>query len=309
MDTKSITAVIIGLMVSGVILVAFVPIFTEVTATEDTFTNVGYYDMDALSSDDSYKLFWNHEQPYQVTLNDVDVIEFNGLSDYQAVTLIGSENFTFRFFNVSDNPRVQLYGGTGYGFGGASVSAGTDMTAIVNEGNITFTNTAETPLEVTNTLPDSTFAIVKNGNWVMKQSTTPAKVLDESSIIVLCGLTEGNNLQAGVYAEGTVNDGLDYTLFRPANQSETAVFSNEQITATEISGYVGLVSLEKVDFTVTLEGGDLNPTYSYFIVPKNVTAEKSVHGDDVFNTVINIIPLIAGVGLLMAGVYYFISRK
>lgn len=307
MDTGKFVGLLVFFLVGALVLVAFVPIIQETTSATDTFTNNGYYDMTALDENSEYTLFWDHTKPYQVTVND-DVIEFSGLNLYTAYTIVGSDEFSLRFYNVSDNPRIQLYGGTGWGFASAGYTQGTDFTVTITDGNMTMSNTAETPFEVSNPIPDKCFGIVKDGSLVMKKMNTPAYVMGDTSIIVLCGYTEGTNASVGVYAEGTVNDGLDYTLFRPSTDSETAIFSDEVITASEVNGYVDLKSLSKVEFEVTVTAGTLEPTYSYFIVPKEVTAEKEYHPDSTLATVIDLLPFIAGVGLLMGAVAYFLRR-
>lgn len=302
-----IVTVTIGIIFAGSLLA---PVIDDVSATEKTFTNDGYYHVMDLDSDSEYKLFWDHTNPYQITLNDTDVIEFIGLTDYQAVTLLACDKFCIRFFNVSDNPRIQLYGGTGWGFGGASVTAGTDFTVIITGGNVSITNTAtENPLETTNAVPDKLYGVSTTGPYVMKKANSPAYVLEDTSVIVLCGLTEGGGLSAGVYAEGTIDGGLDYTLFRPAAESETAIFSNEVITSTAVDGYIGLSSLTKVEFDVTLTGGTLEPTYTYFIVPAQVTAELSQHLDDGEIAILAAIPLMAIAALVLLVVRYFVAGR
>ena len=296
-----IVSLVIGIiMVTAVIL----PLSSEY-AEAKTFTNEGYFYMSQLDDESEYKLFWDHTKPYEVTINDTDVIQLSGITGYQAVTLVGSDKFTFRFFNATDNPRVQLYGGAGFGFIGASVSSEIDMEVVVSNGSITFTSTAESANTTTADLPSPTYAITTAGDYVMKKANSPAYVLEDTSIIVLCGFTESGSASAGVYASGTVEDGLEYVLFRPSSDSETAVFSNETITYTDVSGYVNLVSLEKVDFSVTVTAGTLNPTYTYFIVPAEVSADPD--NPAAYKSLVMVIPLMAFVVLVVAAaamIYY-----
>ena len=308
MDMK-IVGITVAILVSITVLAGvLMPVLDDATATTDTFTNDGYYRMSQLDSESTYKLYWDHTTPYQVTVNDTDVFSLAGLQSYQAVTLIGSDKFTLRFFNVSDNPRVQLYGGTGYGFGGASVSSGTDMTAIVSAGSINITTTADTPLDITATLPDKTYAITKDGDFTMKKTDSDAYVLKDSSIMVICGLTESGGAQAAVFGEGTVEDGMDYVLFRPAADSETAVFTNESITYSDVDDHVGLVKVSSINFTVSVTAGTLSPTYTYFIVPYEVTAERAVHFTDNQNALLAVIPMLVIVALLI-GVVALVIRS
>lgn len=309
MDNKIVMisiAAVIGIIVLGSVLM---PIMNDATATTDTFTNDGYYRMAALDSESTYKLYWDHTKPYEVTVNDTDVFSLAGLQNYQAVTLIGSDKFTLRFFSVSDNPRVQLYGGTGYGFGGASVTSGTDMTVIVSAGSITITtNAAESPLNITNVLPDKAYAIIKDGDYTMKKAGSDAYVLKDSSIMVICGLTESSGVSAAVYGEGTVEDGMDYVLFRPAADSDTAVFSNESISYTDVEDHVGLAKVSSINFSVTVTAGTVSPIYTYFIVPYEVTAERAVHFTDGQNAIFAAIPVLIILAVLL-GVVALVIRS
>ena len=132
----------------------------------------------------------------------------------------------------------------------------------------------------------------------MKKSTVDAYVLDDSSVIVLCGFSEGGGVSAGVYADGTLEDGLDFVLFRPSADSETAVFSNESITSEKVNGYVGLSLLKKVNFSVTVTAGTISPEYTYFIVPYEVTT--ATDNPDVYKNLVSILPLFALILLVAA---------
>lgn len=312
MDNKILTlciTLVVCVILAGSLMV---PLLNDVTKTTETFANEGYYNVAELGAESDYKLYWDHTAPYQITVNDTDIISFSemGLNDYQAVTVLGSNEFCLRFYNVTDNPRMQLYGGTGWGFGGASVSAGTDMTVEIVSGDLSITTTAETPLDVTKPVPTKLYGIAsEDTGLVMKKANVPAYVLDDTSVIVLCGFTEGGGLTAGVYAEGTVNDGLEYTLYRPAADAETAEFSNEVITATDVNGYIGLKSLEKIEFDVAVTGGTIEPTYTYFIVPAEVTAELSEHLTSGEIALINVLPVLVIVALLLAAVGAVVIRR
>ena len=299
MDANKMIGMVVGVMVGVLVLsAALFPVIDSATTTERTFTNEGYYHMTSLDANEEYSLYWDHTDPYKVTINDTDVVAFDGIPNYAAVTLLGSDAFCLRFLNAPDNPRIQMYGGTGWGYGGSS---GYDFEVTLSDGTLSLNNTAETsPFTASGDAPDKLYGIFTDaGEYVLKKANNPAYMLGDSSLIVLCGVTDSNIATPAIYADGTINDGLDYTLFRPSGQAETAVFSNESITANDVTGYIGLKSLEKIEFDITLTEGTVEPTYTYFIVPAKVTAELAVHASQDEIEILETIPILITVGLIL----------
>lgn len=307
MDTKSMTAVLVGLMVSGLILVAFVPIFTEVTATEDTFTNDGYYRM-AETTEETTIVWDTGNNPNVLVVNDVEIsLTAMNLRLNYSYTIAFSKDFVLRYYYLGTSSSMDIYA-SGYTGVGINQSSGAIGTFTINENGITLEKSdSETTLTATHT--GDFFVINPNGIYTMKKMDVSAYLLEDSTIFYACGTSlVATNVVSSFYIEGTVDD---YTITPMSSNVNT---ENESSTHDDVSGYVDLVLLDKLTFDSIYSppGGtetERSQTYSYFLVPYQVTAEKSVHGDEVFNTVINLIPLLAGVGLLMAGVYYFISRK
>lgn len=314
MDTKSITAILIGLMVSGLILVAFVPIFTEVTATEDTFTNEGYYRLNHYDSTTDHTVTWTYENPNVMTVDDVDVT-INGAPNLQ-ITVIADTNWLVRMIFDSQSKVSAI----GYLYS----SSGVKLANVSDSQTASFTMTGGTVTIACGTYSGSnTYTDVylpdTDGSLTMKMPTTDAYINGDSAIVGF-GLTRintANGIQSspgsGFEFIGTYDDGINGRVWRGDN----VTLDDITINAREIASHIDLYRFTEInavaictetvdDATVTT---DTNVTYNYVIVPYEVTAEKSVHGDEVFNTVIDLIPLLAGVGLLMAGVYYFISRK
>lgn len=309
MEPKKMIELTVGIVVGLVVFSAILmPVVNNATVTEKTFSNEGYYNMEQLGEDASYKLFWDHAAPNQVTINDTDVIPLNA-TPYQALTILGSNEFSMRFLNEPTNPRIQLYGGNNWSFTSASVNSAVDITAVLEDGTLTITTNAETPYSESHDVPTDLYGVYKGGSFVMKKTNDTAYVLGDTSVIVLCGLTIGNGLEATVYADGTVNDGLTYTLIRPTQQADTAVFDNEVITASDVPGYIGLKALEKVQFSITLTGGTVESTYTYFLVPAKVTAELSQHLDGDEIQLIKTIPILIIAGLIVGIAAVVVSRR
>lgn len=307
MDTKSITAVIIGLMVSGLILVAFVPIFTEVTATEDTFTNKGMFNAQTINVETEYTMVWEYTNPLTITVNDTDIDMSATDSTYSSVTVIFSDDWFVRY---SLNTGLILYKcgtSSAQAIEGATVSSEKNLNLSLSGGSATIVigeNTYNYSVE------DDGVAIVPTlGDWVIKKSTDTALV-NGDSVVYGAGRTDkalgvsGTSFNAIIKA--SVDDGVQALYYSPQYNWST----NSTVNATENSAYIDLYGLTGFTFNL-VDNNQVEHavTYNQIFVPREVTSEKSVHGDEVFNTVIDLIPLLAGVGLLMAGVYYFISRK
>lgn len=293
----------IGVLVFASLLI---PVVDDATATTDTFKNDGYFNMTELTETDNYKLDWLASDPYTVTINDTDTVSLANLPFNAAFTLLGSNEFCVRFMNTPDNPRIQVYGGVGWGYGG---SAGTDFNITLEEGVLSMSNTADTPFTASGAAPSKLYGIDKGGEYVLKKIDSPAYMLGDSSLIVLCGVTDSAYGSPAIYAEGTIDDGLDYTLFRPSAQSETAVFSNESITASDVAGYIGLKSLDRIEFDITLNEGTVEPTYRYFVVPAKVTAERAIYADEPTREVLEIMPLILIAGLIIGVLGYAVYSR
>ena len=290
MDTKSIIAVIVGVLVSGLILVAFVPVFTEVTATEDTITNNGVYFM--TDDDTDYTLEYRGVDGKLIVNG--DAIEFSDLPA-NAWTLVSTPDYMIRFQNWSAQSfNLWLFGIDGYNrvVGSNAVES---VTITISSGTISVENVNDF------TYSGEFRGIAKTGNYVMTDGS-PFTVNETSSIIVGNGTTPVTVWYDLFYMSGTVE-----TMTVTAGESITV--SNIVVNDTPLTKYVDGVSVQSITFTATNGENSVNATYDRVIVPYNVTLELSVHGNDAFNSVINIIPMIAGVGLLLGAVAYFLTRK
>ena len=69
MDIKTISVAFVAIMVGAVAFGAMLPIFQDVTATEDTFTNEGLIRMTKLDTSSVVNASWDHTDPYNFTVN------------------------------------------------------------------------------------------------------------------------------------------------------------------------------------------------------------------------------------------------
>lgn len=305
MDTKSITAIIIGLMVSGLILVAFVPIFTEVTAIDDKFENAGMYYID-YNDDVTHTLeFEKLETGFTLTVDDENVTP---TTNAIGCTLVAGDNFILRY-NTS-NSTLQFKGNTQY------ITAITELSGTITATNFsaTCTGTAQGQSEPSSITIDADTdniysCTAEKTALIMSNYNSPVFVNGDSDIFGFGQNAVGTNLVLfKVY--GTVEDITVEVRDAVTGAIDSSyIVSNLAIDYDEAPNYLDLYTLNKITFTVTKGGDTTNVVFSAYIVPSEVTAEKTVHGDTAFNTVINLIPLIAGLGLLLGAVYYFITRR
>ena len=284
---------IIGLvlvLVIGATLVGglLVPTVQAVTATETTFENEGYYSMDKLDPTTTATIEWAKATPNIVTINgkDVDMSAFAELN--KSYTLIGSESIIVRYQKETATEGIQVYSSEGYtSFHlGTSDINGDKLTITVSNGTLNFETNGSTPLtkEYTN-LGEDGYIINGEGTGayaVMKKSTVPAHVLKDSEIRLIGVSVKSGPTGIAIYGAGTIEGGITLSTIYAATGS-TVTYSEPVVTDAAINGYEDLYKLEKYQFTITYSNGQdvatYDVTYSYFIVPAAVTAEKTQHMD------------------------------
>lgn len=300
METKKIVMGVISVAVAIIVLMSMIPIFTDAGASEDTFSNVGYYDM-VYSEAEELTFEWDHTNPYQVTI-DGEIVTLPQ-SDFTAKTILCGDSWVLRYaYEGTLKTFVQFYGSIGSQVV-ASVSAETDMTVTCSNGSVSVANTAATP-DTFSTTYTHLYVVSDDGNLVMKDANTPAYLNGDSEIVAV-GLSKvGTTPSCGISITGTIDDGFTWEVFRGSG----ITFTDEAADYSEVSGYLDLYSLSKFTATATNSTGSSNLTYSYFIVPAEVTAERSAHASPVESTLIGLIPLLMMVGIMLTAVGLFIAK-
>lgn len=301
MDIKTISVALVAVMVGAVMFGALIPIFADVTATEDTFTNEGWTRMEKYGTDTEVTVFWDHTKPHQITVDGV-VIELPiGSGSEFSMTVVGSPEFLLRYRSTNATiGGVSYFNSTG-GYH-AGTNDGTDMTLTISNGSVT-ANNGTSP--VTETYTDYVFVVSNDsGGYVMKKPTVESYLNSDSEIYGIGRSQVGASFYSIVML-GTIEDGV--TVESP--QLSPPTFSDESITYSSVKGHEDLYSFEKITLVATSNGTDYPLTYNQVIVPYEITAERTIQGGDGFNTIVNLIPLIIGMGLVLLTVGWFISRK
>lgn len=316
MEMKTIITVVIAGMLGAIVFSSMLPVFAETTSATNTFTNEGYYTMDRLTEDSSFTLTWDYTKPSIITVDGMDYDLSNvGLTKWVSYTIFGSDNFVLRYRITDTDTIVQYYGpsSASIGFMYASILSSSNLSVTVDEGNATFstTNTSYTEPSIIDIDVDKAYCIntSNNGDYVMKKSNESVYVVEDSTIVVLAGITSTlPNTDVGIYATGTINDNLNASAFRGTNTYDVT-FNDFEYTTSNVNNYVGLVELSKVDFIATQNNTDYNVTYSYFIVPSEVTAEKVNHVEGPIKAIMDLLPILIGIGLVIGIAGVVLARR
>ena len=296
-----VAAAIAVIVLAGVLM----PALNEATTINDTFTNEGYYYMNVADPNDEIIISFDHTKPRIVTVDGMDVT-----MPKNNVTFIASDLAMVRYFYISDtSASIHLY--TTYPNGLYVDSYNNqDMTVQVTNGVITGTKYAPDVDPVIRTVtPTSDIYTITSDKapYVMKKYDAPVKMNSESEFIV-CGFTTiATSNSVALYAEGSIDDGItDMIFFR---EIATTTYDNVVIDYSPIDDHLDLYNLDK--FTFDIEQGVItyNATYSAFIVPAEVTAERAVHLDQAMNTILSVIPILIIVAVLLGVVAAFILRR
>ena len=292
---------LVGLTVMAVIFSAFLPVMGEVTSATDTLTNDGYMRYTSIDADsaDTIVISWDHTKPSKMTINDVEVDIV--CPSNSTISLAFADNFCFRYNTVG--PAVDCYGAVGNTVS-ASVSDALDITLTLSSGTATVVNTDTTPATYSYTYttayyPDS------NGAYIMKDKDKTAFVHPDTTIIVANGMTIVGS-RIGVYFDGTIDNGYTFNYF---NTGTTVTESNVNSDYSEVSAYVNLVALSKITMHITKGVDEVDATYSYFLVPYEITAEKAIHPDGPTTAILNMLPIIVGAGLLLGAIAFMIVTR
>ena len=299
MDIKNMAGLIVGVVVGVVLLSALLfPVIGEATATTSTFKNEGYFQLDKFT--DEYTLEWDAADPDTITINGEDITYHNNSG--MAVSVVLGENFALRL--NADNARMSFYNaGT---FVNTSETYPT-MTVTFASGSVVATNgnTSKTVSSVS-----ELYGLVDAGDYVMKKTDAVAYLNSGSEIVAdseiyATGQTYSGSNNILWHLEGTIDD-MKY----PDEFNSSYTVTNQTINGAYSTKYNDLYELNNLQFTVTTSGSIVyNVTASFFVVPAEVTAEKTVHMTDVENTIVSIIPILTVVGLILGVLAFFYSRR
>ena len=315
MNNKLITIVltlVVGTILAGSVLV---PVLNDATKTEKTFTNDGYFRMTEYGTDTDVVFTWDYDNPHQITVNDVVVpIAANAINREPRVTvLFSSDTLLIRSLGDSNGEFIGVQAYTSTSLSPKSCYVGmttpSDMTVTCSNGTATVASYgADLTASYTKVYVPS-----NDGEFIMKDKDKSAYLLEDSEIHAfgLTNLTKsgGGTEAVGLYLDGSIADDVTIDEWRFDTNNYSIAYSDKSVNATAVNGYENLYSLSSVTFTAELttlgdapETTDTDVTYSYFLVPYQVTAELSQHLSPSEIALMGAIPIMVIVALLVVAV-------
>ena len=275
MDNKFV-GLMVGLTVGVLMVSGFLwPVVADATASEKTFVNTGLWRMDELESGDTW-----------VRTASTDSWAYNGeevltSQNSNSSTIVGS-NWTIR--------------GTGVFWGATYYTNNPDITLTVNEDSVTVVTKTISGIEG--------YGVKPNGAYLMTSYTEPVYIKGDSVIYATGSSNIGPGLGFVTHIEGNITDGVTAECWSVNNTGTLSNFivSNVEVHAEEVAGYEDLYKLTGITFDVsatythdsTTETVTGTMSYSSYVVPYQVTAEKSWHLDTTQ------VALVAAIGTLGA---------
>lgn len=303
--TQAIIGIIVAVMVLGIVLV---PVLSQATETEKTFENTGYYYMDKIASNDAdaYTIKWDATDAGTLIVNGKDIHVGDWGTTYgMTLTIFATETDIFRVGpapGVQTLSWIQLRGST---INYAQASSSFDAT--IQEGNISVQLDAE-PTPRTLTYTEAYMISADKSDYVMKKMNESVYMLPDSPIFsmgysVISNGSGNDNVVLSV--SGTI-EGVEVDVIRSSGVNPIT-FSDFNISTTPVSNYVDLVKFDKITFVATDNGADTDMTYSYVVVPAEITAELTEHPTPMMITLINIIPVFVVLAIILGvcGLFYY----
>ena len=307
MESNKLIAGIVAAAIAIIVLAGvLMPALSNATATTDKFTNDGYFHMTKYGTDTDLTISWDHTKPRVLTVNDNDY-SLSGFPTNQFISLVIGDDWFLRFADGGANLFLQCGTVTALA---ASTQAGSDMVLECSNGSATATTyTSGTPGSTKSlTYTELYVCSGTSGDYVMKKSDVSAYMNGDSEFVAL-GTT---SISPGVVVcriDGTIDDGADVEIVdQTSGLGATIKADSEVINKTDLSSNKGY-ELSTIQFAVTVSGVDTTVTYSYFIVPAEVTIEKAQHLSDAQIVILDVIPLLIIVSVLLGVVAVFILRR
>lgn len=273
----------VGIILAGSLLM---PVISDATTTERTYTNEGVFYM----TDDPTDYVMEYKgTDGEIWVNGEMVIKFTDIPN-STWTLLSTPEYLIRMQGFGSNYALWL-------------------TSVAGTNTFIGNNTTES---ATITLTDSTIQVgtgspvsysgefrglAKEGDYVMT-STGGFTVSDTDTIIIGNGTTGVTHWYDAFYIIGTVEDIEVYS-------SDSITVSNVDVNATKIPNFNGS-TVTSITFTATDGTNTTDATYDRVIVPVSVTLEKTQHLAPSEIAILNALPILIIVALVVmaAGALY-----
>lgn len=301
MELKNFGALIAGFIVAALLVSAIlVPVIDTTTTTADTFENDGYFHLKKYTAEDDVTFTWDYTNPTSFTINE-ETMEYTNESALTQSVILG-QRFAARL--ATNNTGLTFYGAGTYINANATTPT---FTLSYSGGSITATNgTTTKPIADVSEI----YVIATEGDYVMKVADSVAYLNSGSEIVADSEIyASGQTFNGGAnifwHLQGTI-DNMEY----PDTFDSNLTITNEEIHGEHVADHKNLYALNNITFTATTLGGTVyNITASYFVVPAEVTAERSQHLNSTEISLLGIVPLLVTVGILLGIVGVIFTRR
>lgn len=266
----------VGIILAGSLLM---PVISDATKTEQTFTNVGLYYMEVEPEDSN---------------------EYNYVFDGTKWTLDGDALTTYSGYNVIVTDTL-LIRGNGQVRGAQFTNMSTaDLTVTNNAitGSYTVSSDPSTPIAVNWSFTKFYGETTGVADYFMSDPAHNTTYVTSTTVIEGFGVTDVGTSHPAIELHGSIEGGVTVSV------GEGFEISDVEINYAPVDGYVDLYSWESVTFTLTKisTSESVNATYSVVVIPTEITAELSQHLDAGEIALINALPVIVIIGLVLAAV-------
>lgn len=305
MKINNIIVGIIGIVICAIMIGgAFLPAVNSVTKTYGTFDNTkdALYEMSAVGNNSNYTFIWNADTPDIALVNGESVKLTSG-------TILCSVGGTSVRYIDTPNKRIQIFGSTN-NHGVAETDVGAVLTIQISNGEYVYSSSGLPggDFSVTEPIADGYIIVPKGtGSFVMKAPTQGAYVNSDSKIVGMGITIIGSAWNVGFRGVGTIN-GIEITQYSGATNYTIGPVT---INYDAVNNYEDLYTVIDYQFDITDSSDETvtHLTYNYFIVPAKVTADLTEPVDAPIRAMMGVLPIVAIAGLVMVGIYVFISRK
>lgn len=290
MEIKPAMVAIAAFVVITVVAAVLMPVLNDATETERTFTNEGIFNMGIFEPSDTYVMTVDVATG-AITVNGDAIPSMSVTSS--GYSILSSENLLLRFGSSGSGYYLNIIG---VDSGGTSITGSGSCTATVSGSTIVVDFKTAGGSDVTKTFNfTQLYSIVKDeSDAVMKYSTSSVFIKGDSEVYAT-GLTNVSNWANAFHFEGTYDDGI--TISSP--NLTTATFDNITWNIEPVAGYDDLYKLTSIEFDITDSGTTVHATYSYFGVPSEVTADKSVQLTSNESAMLMVIPALLIVAIII----------
>lgn len=304
MDIRNWTAVLLGLLVGVLVLACFIPSITAYTDETKTVENVGSYF--ATPDDGEHTIVINATT---ITFDGEPCI-YPDLSLYGSATVIIGKDWFLRLEKSSSTGVNYILAGPPQQYVNLGNAGIGDLTVTISGTEFTTTNLSTSS---TITRSDVTYFIADKGDYVLSHDPY---VLDSTEFVGAVRNVSSYDLFEIV--TGTISTPDDYTTtpvrMYSFTSTETGTFTSASYTVDLASVNGDLKKLNQIteNMTVTYTtDGEVTKTITidYVIVPVSLTYDNPAYVGGVLSIIMQMLPLIIGVGALMVGVTYFITRR